>query len=129
MPRRLYRSIQEPIREGLSWNELWRGPDNGLIWCWERGRQYQTEAPERVACAVSGELVLDGWRGGVEKKLKDPKKKKPGTLQYLATWQGMRAEDLSIDLDEERVIICSRFQQAVVFSGAPASEEEESTDE
>jgi len=129
MPRRLYRSIEEPIRKGLTWEELWRGQDDGLIWCWERGRQYRTEVPDRAVRATNGELVLDGWRGGVEKKLKDPKRKKNGTLQYLATWQGMRGEDLNIDLDEERIIVCSRFQQAVCFSGAPASSEEESEDD
>ena len=41
MTTRLRRSIDEPIREGLTWNELWKGPDEGLIWCWERGRQYR----------------------------------------------------------------------------------------
>jgi len=142
MPRRLYRSIEEPIRTGLTWEELWLDQDNGLIWCWERGRQYRTETTaqpvwkngryslpetpaERAVRAVNGELVMDGWRGGVEKKLKDPRKKKSGTLQYLATWQGMRGEDLDIDLDEERTIVCTRFQQAVTFSGAILSDEDE----
>lgn len=142
MPRRLYRSIEEPIREGLTWQELWRGEDNGLIWCWERGRQYRTETipqpvlkggryyqpespSERAARASNGELVMDGWRGGVEKKLKDPKKIKTGTLQYLATWQGMRGEDLDIDLDGERIIVCTRYQQAVTFTGAVSVDEDE----
>jgi len=124
MARRLYRSIDEPIREGLTWKDLWRAQDTGLIWCWERGRQYRTEAPERSCRAVNGELVPDGWRGGVEKKLKDPLKKN-GTLQYLATWQGMRGEDLDIDLDGERIIVCSRFDQSVRFSGSQSGDEEE----
>lgn len=128
MARRIFRSKDEPIREGLSWNELWRGQDNGLIWCWERGRQYRTESPDRSARAVNGELVLDGWRGGVEKKLKDPKKKKNGTLQYLATWQGMRGEDLVIDLDEEVTIVCTRFKQAVTFSGMLPNDDDEVDD-
>lgn len=151
MARRLYRSIVEPIREGLNWHELWEGDDQGLIWCWERGRQYRTEttaepvwkrvkegkwwqwrhiqpeSPAELALrAARGELVLDGWRGGVKKKLKDAKKKKSGTLQYLATWQGMRGEDLNIDFDEEVTIVCSRFGQAVTFSQlAPADDEDE----
>ena len=138
MQRRLFRSINEPIREGLSWYELWKGPDSGLIWCWERGRQYQTETTaewvwrrgkhvrlespaERAARAANGELVLDGWRGGVKEKLKVPVK--AGTLSYLATWLGMRNEDLDIDLDEARIVVCSRTGQAVAFSAASSSEE------
>jgi len=94
-----------------------------LIWCWERGRQYQSESPDRAARAANGELVLDGWRGGVEKKLKIPKK--AGTLYYLATWLGMRGEDLDIDLDGERVIVCFRTQQAVGFSAVASDEDEQ----
>lgn len=124
MPPVLQRSIHEPIREGLDWKSLWQGPDRGLIWCWERGRQYQIEEPDRAARARNGELVLDGWRGGVEKKLKDANKRKYGTLEYLATWQGMRGEDLNIDLDGEYTVVCSRFQQAVVFCRADMSLEE-----
>ena len=123
MARYLQRSVSETIREGLKWNELWKGPDNGLIWCWERGRQYQSEVPDRAARAANGELVLDAWRGGVDKKLKIPKKS--GTLYYLATWLGMRGEDLDIDLDGERIIVCSRTQQAVGFSAATLEDEEQ----
>ena len=114
MSIRLHRSIQEPIREGLSWRETWIGPDNGLIWCWERGRLYRTEEPALVARAEKGELVMGAWKGGVEKKLKSEKKQ--GTFQYLATWQGMRGDDLDIELDEVRTIVCTRTGQAVEFS-------------
>ena len=149
MTRRIFRSKDEPIREGLSWVELWKGQDDGLIWCWERGRQYQTETTaepvwkkvkegkswqwrlvqpespaERCARAAKGELVLDGWRGGVKEKLKDSLKKN-GTLKYLATWQGMRGEDLDIDLDAERIIVCSRCNQAVLFSRSQSGEDED----
>jgi hypothetical protein len=120
---RLYRSIKEPIRVGLSWEQMWRGPDNGLIWCWERGRQYRDEYPERTASAERGELVPDAWKGGVEKKLKIEVKQ--GTLRYLATWQGMRGEDLDIDLDSERVIVCSRTGQAVAYSARMPADDEE----
>jgi len=113
MANRLRRSIDEPIRENLTWNERWDGPDKGLIWCWEQGRQYRVEDPERAIRAQNGELVVDAWKGGVEKKLK--LKVKFGTLKYLATWQGMRDEDLDIDLDGERAIVCSRTGQLVVF--------------
>lgn len=112
--RRLHRSVNVPIRDGLSWNELWRGSDNGLIWCWERGRQERVERPEDAARAESGELIGLDWKGGVKKKLKIDNM--PGTLNYLATWQGIRGEDLDIDLDGECVIVCSKTQQAVTFS-------------
>jgi hypothetical protein len=114
MGTRLCRSITEPIREGLSWSERWEGPDNGLIWCWERGRQERLERPDDAARAENGELVGLDWKGGVEKKLK--LKKKLGTLKYLATWQGLRGENLDIELDGERKIVCTRTRQTVIFS-------------
>ena len=116
MTARLRRSIDEPIREGLSWNERWLGPDKGLIWCWERGRQYRIEDPNLTARAEDGELPVGNWRGGVKEPLKDQKKPKPGTLQYLATWQGMRGEDLDLELRGERTIVCAKTGQGVVFS-------------
>jgi hypothetical protein len=118
----LYRSIDHPIREGLSWTETWRGPDRGLIFCWERGRQERLERPELAARADKGELVPLDWKGGVKEKLK--LERKPGTLQYLATWQGLRGEDLDIDLEEQRMVVCTRFGQAVVFSGEPPPDED-----
>jgi hypothetical protein len=102
---------------------MWEGPDEGLIWCWERGRQERLERPDLAARADQGELVVGlDWKGGVEKKLKVEKKR--GTLKYLATWQGLRGEDLDIDLEHERVIVCTRTGQAVVF-GANLLEDEE----
>lgn len=124
MNRRLYRSIQEPIRGEMNWNERWTAPDKGLIWLWELGRQYRTEDPSRTALAEKGELVPGDWRGGVKEKLKV--EKKPGTLQYLAQWQGMRGEDLDIDLDGERIIVCTRTGQAVVFSARVPRDEYDS---
>jgi hypothetical protein len=114
MATRLTRSIELPIREGLTWDERWRGPDKGLFWCWERGRQDRCEQPGLAARADRGELVAMAWKGGAEEKLKI--EKKPGTLKYLATWQGLRGEDLDIALEGERVIVCTRSGQAVVFS-------------
>lgn len=123
MATRLSRSIHQPIREGLSWNERWKGPDRGLIWCWERGRQKRIEEPELAERAAQGELIMLNWKGGVEKKLEI--ERKPGTLQYLAQWQGLRGEDLDLELEGERVIVCTRTGQAVVFSAQlPADEDE-----
>lgn len=122
MPTRLRRSVDQPIREGLTWNEKWDGPDKGLIWCWERGRQKREEEPDLAARAEKGELVVLAWKGGVEEKLKI--EEKPGTLNYLATWQGLRGEDLEIVLEEDRMIVCSNTGQAVVFSGKIPMDEE-----
>lgn len=113
MPTHVQRSIDEPIRDGLSWDELWRGPDQGLICCWEGGRKRRIQDPELGARAEEGQLVVLAWAGGVEKKLK--LERKPGSLNYLATWQGLRGEDLDIVLEAEQVVICSRTGQAVAF--------------
>ena len=117
----LYRSIDQPIREGLSWSERWQGPDKGLICCWERGREKRVEDPDLAARAERGELVMLVWKGGVDKKLQI--KHKPGTFNYLATWQGLRGEDLSIALEEEHLVVCTKWGQAVLFSAKPITDE------
>ncbi len=116
MDTHLRRSTDERIREGLSRSEIWEGADHGLIWCWELGRQMRLKDPDLAARANKGELVMLAWKGGVQEKLKDERKKKCGTLSYLATWQGLRGEDLDLALEDERVIVCARTGQAVVFS-------------
>lgn len=123
MEGRLLRSIHQPIREGLSWEDRWEGADHGLIWCWERGRRRGVEEPELADRADGGELVMLAWKGGVEEKLRI--EKKLGTLQYLATWLGLRNEDLDIVLVGERVIVCARTGQAVVFSAKLPEDEED----
>jgi hypothetical protein len=122
MSKRLYRSITEPIRKGLSWEEQWRGPDDGLILCWETGRQKAAQNPELAASVKRGELAPLGWKGGVTKKVQIDRKN--GTLNYLAEWQGLRNEDLDVVMDGERVIVCTKTGQAVVFSAALILEEE-----
>jgi hypothetical protein len=102
---------------------MWQGPDAGLIWCWERGRQERIERPEDAVRAERGELVGLDWKGGMKKKLKVDVA--PGTLKYLATWQGLRGEDLDIDLDGERLIVCSRTGQGVAFSATLPDDDEE----
>lgn len=115
MGNRIYRSYSEPIREGISWDERWRGPDKGLINCWEVGRKLRSKEPELARKAENGELpTVGGWKGGVDKKLKQDVKY--GVLFYLAEWQGLRGEDLDIDLDQEVEIVCSRTQQRVIFT-------------
>lgn len=127
MVTHLHRSIEKPIRKNLSRTEMWGDADKGLIWCWEMGRQMRLEDPNLAARAARGELVMLAWKGGVQKRLKV--EKKPGTLHYLATWQGLRGEDLDLALEDERVIVCTRTGQAVVFSAKlPKDEDEEGAD-
>lgn len=121
MAAQLYRSIDERIREGLNWAETWLGPDRGLIYCWEHGRQERSEKPELAARANAGEVVPLDWKGGVREKYKI--EKKHGTLNYLATWQGLRGEDLDLALDGERALKCSRTGQIVVFTARVADDE------
>lgn len=109
----VYRSIAELNRKGLSWDDLWKGADEGLIACWERGREKAIEDTELANCAQRGELPVLAWKGGVEKKIKT---KKYGTLKYLAQWQGLRGEDLNIHLNKEVEIVCSKTRMLVVFT-------------
>jgi hypothetical protein len=114
MSKHIYRSNQEPKREGLTWEELWRGPDKGLIKCWEVGREKSKREPGLAERARNGELPILCWKGGLEKKTK--MKEKYGTLNYLAQWQGLRGEDLDINLSEEREIICTKTKIRVIFT-------------
>lgn len=114
MGNRIYRSCNEPIRMNPSFEERWRGPDNGLITCWEVGRNKSIEAPELAVCARNNELPVLGWKGGVAKKIQ--KEEKYGSINYLAQWQGLRGEDLNIDLMEEKEIVCSKTGMKVIFT-------------
>jgi hypothetical protein len=111
---RVYRSIQEPIRKDPSYDDRWNGPDMGLIICWETGILKSIESPALAERVKNGELPKLGWKGGLEKKVK--MKEKFGSLFYLARWQGLRGEDLNIDLSEERAITCSRTKVKVTFT-------------
>lgn len=109
----LYRSIKEPIRNNLTWEEFWKGSDNGITVCWERGRVKAANELGLAESCKNGELPVLAWKGGVEKKIKG---KKYGSLLYLATWQGSRGEDLNINQDEEITIICSKTNVEVIFT-------------
>jgi hypothetical protein len=115
MQRRIFRSHKEPIRGGLSWDQRWRGPDNGLICCWETGRELRERQPELGKRAETGELPVLAWKGGVENAIKT--KKKHGSLCYLAQWQGLRGEDLDIDMSQDTELVCSRTGQRVIYTG------------
>lgn len=118
MAKRLKRASKQPVRTGLSVAELWGGPDRGLIWCWERGRQKRVEDPELAKRAEAGELVPLAWQRD--------------SLLYAATWQGLRGEELDLPSEGEPgdlVMTCTktgkpsriRFRRG---TGATADEDE-----
>ena len=115
MGKIIQRAFSEPLREGLSWDDKWKSDDNGLIKCWEVGREIRDRDPELAAKAENGELPPLGWKGGVAKAVKQ--KKKIGTLNYLAQWQGLRGEDLNIDLGSEPQLTCTHTDVSVTFTG------------
>ncbi len=115
MSQRIYRSCKEPLREELSWEERWKGDDRGLITCWEVGREKREREPEIVQRAENGELPVLNWKGGVKKKIQEGVKY--GTLYYLAQWQGLRGQDLDIDLSKETELICSKTGMKVIYTG------------
>jgi hypothetical protein len=114
MNQRINRSFKESKREGLSSDERWKGDDRGLIMCWEVGREIRNREPELAERAEKGELPVLVWKGGVEKKTK--KGHKYGSLKYLAQWQGLRGEDLDIDLYQEPELTCSKTGMKVTYT-------------
>jgi len=64
--------------------------------------------------AEKGELPVLAWKGGIEKSTKQ--KAKYGTLYYLAQWQGLRGEDLDIDISEQYEVVCSKTGIKVIFT-------------
>lgn len=108
------RSITAKIRDFVDMDHRWRSSDKGLIWCWERGRQMSEEDPELASRARNGELMVLGWKGGVPFGFKG--KRKEGTLNYLAQWQGLAGKDLDIDTNVSTALVCSLTGVEVVFS-------------
>jgi hypothetical protein len=99
----------------------WHGSDIGLIWCWESGRMRATDSSDLAARAKSGELIELLWKGGVKPGLK--LKKKLGTFQYLAYWQGLSGNDLDIDTDATPTLVCSASGVEVTFCKEAISED------
>ncbi|WHS58681.1 hypothetical protein [Pseudomonas sp. G2-4] len=108
------RPISTSPRTGLTREDLWEGHDRGLIKCWEIGRDRALKFPELAQRCLAGELPVLGWKGGVSRSLK--KTAKFGCLKYLAQWQGLRGEDLDIDLTQEHTLTCSNTNMIVTFT-------------
>ncbi len=108
--------ISSPPVVGDSYEERWHGPDQGLICCWLRGIEKAQEDPELAAKALGDELPVLAWKGGVENKIKS--RTKVGSFKYLATWQGLRGEDLNIDPSDEIKLTCARTGVIVTFTSS-----------
>ena len=65
----------------------------------------------------NNELPVLGRKGGVDKTLQ--KKEKFGSLNYLAQWQGLRGEDLDINLSEEVTMQCSKTGMMITYTPDP----------
>ena len=114
MAEYIYRSIEEPIREGLTSSEMWLGEDWGLIKCWELGREWAKSKPEVGAQIERGELPTLSFTGGVEGTPKY--EAKYGSFRYYAMWQGFRGIDLDIDLGRETSLTCLRTGVKVTYT-------------
>ncbi|WP_230683717.1 hypothetical protein [Pseudomonas lundensis] len=112
--RLIQRSYAEPVRSNLSWHETWEGPDSGLIKTWEIGRKLAIQNPNLASKTLAGELPPLNWKGGSDRTL--VKREKFGSLRYLAQWQGLRGEDLSINLDADVTIKCVKTHMIVTFT-------------
>ncbi|MDO8248445.1 MAG: hypothetical protein Q7T78_01820 [Rhodoferax sp.] len=108
-------SINDPPSISADFYERCHGPDEGLINSWLCGIRQGLEDPNLAAKAKAGELPVLTWKGGIEKAIK--RKDKVGAFQYLAAWQGLRGEDLNIELGTEVKMICTRFGVPVTFTG------------
>ncbi len=113
---KLHIPIKRPVRDlnSLSYEERFGTITSGLVTSWEIGRKLATKDPELAAKACNRELPILSWRGGVEKRLKTGVK--IGVFYYLAQWQGLREEDLSIDIEKDVTIVCSKTGVAVTFT-------------
>jgi DNA helicase-2/ATP-dependent DNA helicase PcrA len=69
---------------------------------------------ELSARCKSGIFPPLNWKGGVARELK--KKEKFGSLKYLAQWQGIRGDDLYIDLEAEVTVTCSATRMVITFT-------------
>lgn len=91
-----------------------KGSDKGLINAWLAGISYAKAHPALAERAKKGELPALPYKGGVEKVIKT--RNKIGALHYLAMWQGMRGEDLKLDMDLEPTVVCQRTGVPVTFT-------------
>lgn len=111
---RIYQPIAFPPPAETDWHKRHEGQDKGLISCWLIGIEKARQDPDLATRAQAGELPVLPWRGGVDKAIK--RTDKVGALHYLAAWQGLRGEDLDIELGVEVHKTCTRTGVGVLFT-------------
>lgn len=111
----IVRSINQPIRQIMNYEERIESSDLGVINAWEVGRELALKNPSLAEQAKRGELPELGLKGGIAGNPKI-KQKKYGCLWYLAQWQGLRSDDLDIYLDREVELVCTRTNIKVIFT-------------
>lgn len=97
----------------MNWGLRWDGIDDGLIAAWEAGRELAQRDTLTAALARVGVLVPLPWKGGLTEPM--PAGRKLGTLYYLATWQGLRGDDLDVDTLVGAEWTCTLTGMAVRF--------------
>ncbi len=89
MTTHVTRSIKTPIRTELKTvADIWDGPDKGLIFCWEQGREEAAQKPDLAERARRGELVPVG------------RKNHPGTVEAVHDESADEDEPLEESPDE-----------------------------
>lgn len=110
---KIHHSIDDRPVLGDRWEDLWQGADQGLLCSWVRGIEKAEQDPSLAEAARRGELPVLAWKGGGP-AIKAGKRL--GALHYLATWQGLRGEDLDVDTKAGAVVTCSLTGMVVTFT-------------
>lgn len=106
-------SINDRPVFGDRWEDLWQGPDQGLLCSWVRGIEKGNQEPALAQAVRQGEFPALAWKGGGS-AIKAGKRL--GSLHYLATWQGLRGDDLDVDTEASTVMTCSLTGMIVTFT-------------
>ncbi|WP_423459916.1 hypothetical protein [Ottowia sp. VDI28] len=107
-------SASSPPTAEANFEKRVNGPDGGMVSAWLAGRELSSQRPDLAAAATANELPILAFAGGVERKIK--LQEKLGALQYVAMWQGLRGDDLRVNLSEESVLMCSKHGVRVRFT-------------
>lgn len=111
MSQIISRPKNTPIRNrrNITTAQLWSGPDEGLLLCWEKGREKAEQESELASRALSDELPELCWARG--------------TWNYLAYWQGLRNDDLFIDKTAVFDRECAKTKRVFAFGGERSERE------
>lgn len=119
--------VTSPPALGLAFEDRFGTPEATLTSAWLRGLEVRAEeaaaalrgerskATGLAERAGAGELPVLPWKGGVPKAIKS-RAPRIGATHYLAMWQGLRGEDLDIDLSATPTLTCTRFGVTVSFT-------------